>query len=165
MMETASVDAICAKLRDRFRPDCSDSLDFIKTSNFTLLNIIRGEDITSFIRAVIRNAKGCNLDHGQLIAAFEALDVDIQTELIKPTAATSVDSLLQDIRSRDSVIRLKAQRRFPRTSTGPNYSGKPAYSGQSQPRSDMFSQRQFPTRSFNTNQFPQRQQQPQTTCG
>lgn len=83
----------------------------LKRSHYGLANAARGEDMTAFIQITIRNARACQMGtHAQLIAAFESLDADIQSELSKPTEHTTLEEFLTDLRSRESVIRKHAAR-------------------------------------------------------
>jgi hypothetical protein len=111
LLRTATVAAICNKLKNRFKIDYSEALDTLKQSRFTLYDVANGKDLMAFIQTMMRNAKACDMSrHGQLIAAFEALDGDIQSELDKPTATTEVDTFLRQVQDRESVLRRRAQR-------------------------------------------------------
>jgi hypothetical protein len=111
LLRTATINAICNKLKSRFKIDYSVALDTLKQSRFTMSDVANDKDIMAFVQTMMRNAKACDMSrHGQLIAAFEALDGDIQSELDKPTSTTEIDSFLRQIQERESVLRKRAQR-------------------------------------------------------
>jgi hypothetical protein len=116
MLQGVPLNLVIEKLKDRFRTDYSDAMNWIKASHFRLLDVAQDKDILVFVQTAIRNAKACNFDvQGQLVAAFEALDGDIQSELKKPNANTTLEDFLNDIRDRESVLRRRAAQRFPIT--------------------------------------------------
>ncbi|KAK3490571.1 uncharacterized protein B0T23DRAFT_421015 [Neurospora hispaniola] len=85
-------------------------MDVIKQSRFSLYDVTLGKDITSFVQTIIKNARACEMNtQGQLIAAYEALDGDIQTEITKPDSTTSMDNFLKDIQTRETQNQNQSQ--------------------------------------------------------
>ncbi|KAH6614560.1 hypothetical protein B0J18DRAFT_469653 [Chaetomium sp. MPI-SDFR-AT-0129] len=110
VLRTAAVAAICSKLKSRFQMDFLVSMNHVKRSRFSMVDVATGKDIMAFVQTVIRHAKACGMpQHGQSIAAFEALDGEIQSELPKPSTNTQVDDFLRQIQERESVLRRRAR--------------------------------------------------------
>ncbi|KAG6361490.1 hypothetical protein INS49_009717 [Diaporthe citri] len=133
LLETATVQAICDKLKSRFAKSFSDAMAGLKTDHLSLYQVAEGRDITSFLQTVIANAKACNMElPAQLIAAFESLAPEIKSELRKPNEATTLESFLDDVRNRESVILDLARQRYPsaRNVVRPRQP-TPAYGGRS----------------------------------
>ncbi|KAI3400476.1 hypothetical protein diail_3097 [Diaporthe ilicicola] len=131
LLETATVDAICGKLKARFAKSFSDAMASLKAERLTLYDVSQGRDVTSFLQTVISNAKSCEMGlSAQLIAAFEALAPEMKSELTKPSTNTTLESFLDDVRSRESVIIDLAKQRYPTNVARPRQI-TPAYSGRS----------------------------------
>ncbi|KAI0410691.1 hypothetical protein F5X98DRAFT_87017 [Xylaria grammica] len=110
LLETATIQAICNKLTDRFKPSWSTAMSRLQSYQFTLEDVYKGRDILSFVQRVIRDAKGCDQnDTNQLKAAFEAFDGDIQSQLTVPSETTTVDTFLTQIREREGVLKKMAK--------------------------------------------------------
>ncbi|KAL2194782.1 hypothetical protein P885DRAFT_62879 [Corynascus similis CBS 632.67] len=106
LLRTAPLNAICNKLKSRFRIDYSTAFDTLKNSRFTLQDIAAGRDIMAFIQVIMRNAKACHIPiGGQLIAVFEALDADIQYQLRRPSETTAVDEFFRHVQERESILK------------------------------------------------------------
>ncbi|KAJ2992809.1 hypothetical protein NUW58_g2043 [Xylaria curta] len=113
LLETATIQAICNKLIERFKPSWSTAMGRLQTHQFTLENINKGHDILGFVQRVIRDAKGCDQsDTNQIKAAFEAFDGDIQSQLSVPTSDTTVDAFLTAIREREGVLKKMAKEKL-----------------------------------------------------
>lgn len=111
LLRTGSVDAICGKLKARFKTDYSTAMGVLKGPKFTLYDILMGRDIMAHVRTMMRNAKACEMGtRAQMIAAFESLDSDIQSDLAKPDGAATVDEFFKDIQEMESVLRQRADK-------------------------------------------------------
>ncbi|KAK1827413.1 hypothetical protein QBC39DRAFT_375627 [Podospora conica] len=106
LLETARIEVIYAKLIERFKPSSSEALTSVKRSKYTLWDVQQSKDILNYVQYVIRDAKGAEFtDRGQLVAAFDSFDADIQSELTYPTDSTTLDSFMKNIRDRYGYTR------------------------------------------------------------
>jgi len=106
LLRTAPLNAVCNKLKSRFKIDYSTAFDTLKNSPFTIQDIAAGKDIMAFIQTIMRNAKACQIPaEGQLIAAFEALEAEIQYQLQKPSETTEADAFFRHIQERESILK------------------------------------------------------------
>ncbi|POS75390.1 hypothetical protein DHEL01_v206212 [Diaporthe helianthi] len=133
LLETATVQAICDKLKARFAKSFSDAMASLKADHLYLSDIAEGKDISSFLQTVISNAKACDMElPAQLVAAFESLAPEIKSQLHKPNENTSLEDFLNEVRSRESVILDLARQRFPSARTvARTRQPIPAYGGRS----------------------------------
>jgi hypothetical protein len=61
---------------------------------------------------MMRNAKICEIgSYGQMLAAWNTLDPDIQSELTKPDTNTRLNDFLREVRTRESVIKGRANKK------------------------------------------------------
>ncbi|GAW26153.1 putative transposon Ty3-I Gag-Pol polyprotein [Rosellinia necatrix] len=126
-LRTGTVENICTKLQTRFRRNHSEALHSLQTRRFTLYDLQQGKSIRTFVQSVIRDAKACDYSlRNQLLAAFEALDVEIKSQLDKPNDTTTLGGFLSSIDNRESILVEKArQLPYRRPAPPPQYYGKP----------------------------------------
>jgi hypothetical protein len=112
LLHGASVEAVCARLRERFKMDGSDATDKIYDQRFTLLDTTKARDITSHVLTMVRYAKAVEMTPKmQPVMAFNSFGNDIQSELTKPDDDTTIDMFLKNIKARQSVMAAKARER------------------------------------------------------
>ncbi|KAI1281036.1 hypothetical protein F5Y07DRAFT_317004 [Xylaria sp. FL0933] len=109
-LRTGDVKRICTALQNRFKTNHSDALLSLQQKKFTLHDLRQGKSLRPFIQGVIRDGKSCDYSvKNQLLAVFESLDPEIQSELDKPNADTTLAKFLEKVDDRESVLMGKAR--------------------------------------------------------
>ncbi|RYC55019.1 hypothetical protein CHU98_g11190 [Xylaria longipes] len=105
-----TVQLICETLQKRFKKNHSDALQSLQQSRFTMYDLQQGKALRPFIQSVIRDGKACGYTlKNQLLAAFESLDSDIQSQLTKPADNTTLGTFLTEVDDRESILIGKAR--------------------------------------------------------
>lgn len=109
-LQKLSLDWVIYKLIKAFRKSPSEALQSLKSASFTLLDLKRGKRLRPFVYGIIQDARACDLPPKiQLLYAFEAFDVEIQSQLSKPTDSTTLGAFFQQLDDRESVLLAKAR--------------------------------------------------------
>ncbi|KAI2624532.1 hypothetical protein GGS21DRAFT_541257 [Xylaria nigripes] len=106
-LHSGSIQLICQTLQKRFKKNHSDALQNIQQSRFTLMDLADGKTLRPFLQKIIRDGKCCGYStQNQLLAAFEALDPDIQSQLTKPNDQTTLGRFFREVD--DPVLELSS---------------------------------------------------------
>ncbi|OTB13746.1 hypothetical protein K445DRAFT_158079 [Daldinia sp. EC12] len=109
-LQNSSFDWIICQLIKAFRKSPSEALQRLKSASFTLWDLQRGKEFKPFVYSIIQDARACDIPPNiQLLYVFEAFDVEIQSQLSKPTHTTTLGAFFQQISERESVLLARAR--------------------------------------------------------
>ncbi|KAF6527599.1 hypothetical protein HZS61_007901 [Fusarium oxysporum f. sp. conglutinans] len=110
IMQHGTVNTMTERLIEQFKPPYSETLARMKRARFGIQDINSRHSIQLFTQQLARDAKACDINQqGQLQAAYQAFDGTIQSLLTEPDEFTTIDSYMNQIRSRELAMRKIAQ--------------------------------------------------------
>ncbi|KAI1430791.1 hypothetical protein GGR50DRAFT_698666 [Xylaria sp. CBS 124048] len=119
-LQGGDISLICETLQKRFKANHSDALHSLQRARFSLYDLAQGKPIRVFVQTIIRHAKACDFSvKNQLLAVFEAMDPEIQSQLTKPSDSSTIGSFLAQIDERESILLGKARQLYATNRTLP----------------------------------------------
>jgi hypothetical protein len=97
--QTMSLDTIIDELISRFRDPPDKALRKLNSLQFTITSIQEGKKPASYVHQVIRAARNAGFDshQNQLSFAYDHLQVELRTQIDRPTVNTTVSSFIQQL--------------------------------------------------------------------
>jgi hypothetical protein len=97
--QTMSLDTIIDELISRFRDPPDKALRKLNSLQFTITSIQEGKKPASYVHQVIRAARNAGFDshQNQLSFAYDHLQVELRTQIDRPTVNTTVYSFIQQL--------------------------------------------------------------------
>ena len=97
--ETMSLDAIIDELISRFRDPPDKALRKLNDLHFTITSIQEGKKPAPYVHKVIRAARNAGFEshQNQLSFAYEHLQVELRTQINRPTVNTTVSSFIRQL--------------------------------------------------------------------
>jgi hypothetical protein len=156
-LSAMTIDEVCDKLIDEFKIDSSVAMKQIARTSFGMRDVLEGHNIVVHIQSMMKNAKSCEIGpYGQMLAAWNTLDPDIQSELTKPDTNTRLNDFLREVRTRESVIKGRADKKNREQAAILNWKEKGSRrdnwrNNQYQARNDKQRENSYPNRYDNRN--------------
>jgi hypothetical protein len=96
---TQTLDFIIEELISRFRDPPDKALRKLNSLQFTITSIQEGKKPASYVHQVIRAARNAGFDshQNQLSFAYDHLQVELRTQIDRPTVNTTVSSFIQQL--------------------------------------------------------------------
>lgn len=99
------VDTWCHALVQSFKETQSVALSKLTSEKFTLSDVRNHGQPSQYVQAIIRHAKGANMDgvYNQLTFAYNGLDPELRQDIQPPTESTTILTFTQMLEAKKEV--------------------------------------------------------------